>query len=95
MRPFQFFFPLALGLILFLFTARFIIMALLIAAAMSIVFHIGRRLKYVFYQRPWRGDNYYRFKRSRMRPVWKDDLLLEYPSEPLELRDNYKIIKVQ
>ena len=58
MRPFKFFFSIALGVIIFLFLARFIIAALFIAAVLSVLFYVARRLRYFFYNLSWRDEDY-------------------------------------
>lgn len=45
MKPFRMFFGLAVGIILFLFVARIAIVAFAIAAVMSILYAVYRRLK--------------------------------------------------
>jgi hypothetical protein len=95
MRPFRFFFVASLGLFLFFFFARFVIMALAMAAVLSFVFFLGRSVKNFFQRLDWRENDYRYYGRSRRRPVWKDDLLLEYPARGLELEKNYRVIKVQ
>ncbi len=45
MRPFKFFFALSIGIVLFFFIARVLIMAFVLAALMSIPFFIYRKIK--------------------------------------------------
>ncbi len=53
MRPFKFFFTASLGIIIFFFLAKFILMALVIAAIFSIIFHIFRRVQWFLQRRHW------------------------------------------
>lgn len=84
MRPFKFFFALSLGLILFGFLARFVIVALVMAAAFSLLFFLGRKIKNFF------REQEDRFRRRRELPVWKDDLLLYYPEKVREYQPEYR-----
>jgi len=57
MRPFRIFFGFALGIILFLFVARILFFAFVVAAVMSIIYAIYRRVKeFITYDR--NGDYY-------------------------------------
>lgn len=101
MRPFRFFFVLSLGFMLFFFVARFLIVALIAAAVMSTLFFIARRVKYFFQRMDWEGDYHrhhpYRMshQRSLTQPVWKDDLLVEYPNRDYDYLPNYQAIEVR
>jgi hypothetical protein len=53
MRPFKFFFALSLGVIFFFFVARFVILALVLAAVFSGVFFLIRRARYYFSGLGW------------------------------------------
>ena len=53
MRPFKFFFALSLGMILFLFFARFLIMALIAAVILSFAFRLFGGLRYWMYRNSW------------------------------------------
>lgn len=58
MRPFRFFFGLSIAIILFLFVARILFFALIVAAVMSIIYAIFRRMKdFITYDR--NGDYYF------------------------------------
>ncbi|MBX2873552.1 MAG: hypothetical protein KTR30_15670 [Saprospiraceae bacterium] len=101
MRPFRFFFVLALGFMLFFFVARFLIVALIAAAVMSTVFFIARRIKGFFQRMDW-DEGYHahhpyqrRYQRSLQQAVWKDDLLVEYPNSNHEYLPNYQSIEVR
>ena len=97
MRPFRFFFMCSLGIILFFFFARFLVSALLLAAVFSTIFFVARRIKGFFYRMDWdegyRSRDYYRGRPQL--PVWKDDLLLEYPTKEKEYLPDYRVIEVQ
>lgn len=52
MRPFRMFFGLAIGIILFLFVARILFFAFIVAAVMSIAYAIFRRIRdFITYDR--------------------------------------------
>lgn len=52
MKPFKLFFGLAIGIILFLFVARVLIFAFVVAAVMSIIYAAYRRIKdFITYDR--------------------------------------------
>lgn len=67
MKPFKMFFGIALGAILLLFVARVAILAFVIAAVMSIVYAVFRRLKdFITYDRF--GEHYIpEYKTARIR----------------------------
>ena len=100
-RPFKFFFAFSLGVILFLFFARFIIMALIGAAILSGIFFIARRIKYFFRRLRWEEEGYYDdhyrhdYRAPRQLPVWKDDLLVDYPTQHREVIPDYRSIEVK
>ena len=92
MKPFKFFFAISLGLMLFGFLARFLIMAFLLAAAFSLVFFLGRKIKNFFQDLSWENEDRFRnrFRRRPHLPVWKDDLLLYYPEKQREYQPEYR-----
>jgi hypothetical protein len=97
MRPFRFFFMFSLGILLFLFVGRFILFALLGAAILSLIFFIGRKVMTFFRGMDWEGHPSGYYGRGRMKPVWKNDMLLEYP-RPISIEQSVKaerVIEVQ
>lgn len=100
MRPFRFFFALSLGIALFLFFAKFIIFALFGAAILSLVFFLARKIKYFFRRLDWEGNDYYadqyrgNFRSRKQMPVWKNDLLVHYPSREREFAANSRTIEI-
>lgn len=97
MRPFRFFFMFSLGIFLFLFVGRFILFALFAAAILSLIFFIGRKVMTFFRGMDWEGSPSGYYGRRRMKPVWKNDLLLEYPQAiPIEkMVKAERVIEVQ
>lgn len=78
MRPFKIFFGLAIGVILFLFVARVVLVAFIVAAIMSIIYAAYRRIKdFVTYDR---YGEYYIPAYTR-RQEWNDHL--QHKVEPL------------
>lgn len=75
---------LSFGFLLFFFAGRFLLFAFVAFVLFGLVFRVGRRL---FYHRRRRAEN----------PVWKNDLLLEYPdgSGIKEERRAHRVIVVE
>lgn len=65
MKPFKFFFALSLGIILFFFVARFVIVALVLAAVLSGVFFLIQRARYFFSGLGW--NQYHPYHRAEQR----------------------------
>ena len=96
MRPFKVFFGIAIAILLFFFVVRIAIMAFVIAAIMSIVYAVFRRIKdYISYDRY--GDPYipeYRYARmsspmrNKVEPLFHNE-----PSRPTSHRKNIQYIK--
>ncbi len=96
MRPFKFFFALSLGVIVFLFLARLVVFALIIAALLSVLFFVGRKIKHFFYRLDWEhGPAGNHPTLNRQKPVWKDGLLLDYPTPQADYLEDIRKIKVQ
>ena len=98
-RPFKFFFALSLGVILFVFFARFVIMAFFFAAILSVTFYVGRRIKNFFRRLSWEdeydyGYEYGNYKKQEALPIWKEDLLVHYPNRQKAYMSNQRTIKV-
>jgi hypothetical protein len=95
MRPFKMFFGMAVGVILFFFVARIVFVAFLIAAAMSIIYAVYRRLKdFVTYDRF--GNNYMgRNAHYRTNQNWQNEvepLFVEHASRVRRPTNNVRII---
>jgi hypothetical protein len=63
MRPFRFFFLLAVGFILFFAVARIVIFAMIFAAIMSIIFFGIRTLASFFRNLAWDRENAYDYRK--------------------------------
>ena len=80
--PFKFFFALSIGVIVFFFLARVFVAALVMAAVLSLVFFVFRKIKNFFKYMTWE-DRYDRYQRSyqyqRNLPYWerKEDALFD------------------
>lgn len=97
MRPFKFFFALSLGMILFLFFAKIVVTALIVAAFMSIVFAVFRKAKRFFQRLSWEDESYnYRYEMPRESglPFWKEDLFTDtpYTKDRIYLANHRRII---
>ncbi|MEM8907477.1 MAG: hypothetical protein AAGD05_06495 [Bacteroidota bacterium] len=101
MKSFRFFFGLSLGIVLLVFLARFVLLALAMAAVLSVAFWITRSIKGWVQNRHWNRQYHYAHYDSRFDeaipslPVWKGDLLWEYPQARKERMANYRIIEIQ
>ena len=68
---------------------------------MSVVFFIGRKIRRFFQGMRWNEEeeDYYFFRRHhrepRSLPVWKGDLLWEYPNKVEDKINNYRIIEIR
>jgi hypothetical protein len=95
MRPFKMFFGMAVAVILFLFVARIVLVAFVIAAALSIMYAVYRRLKdFMTYDKF--GNNYMSSKaHPRMNHNWQNEvepLFVEYASPVRRPTNNVRII---
>jgi hypothetical protein len=85
MRPFKFFFGLSLAVVVFFFLLRFVVFAFIVAAIMSIVYAVFRRMKdFITYDRY--GQPY--FDRYREHPRFNQYQEKELV-EPLFYEKNY------
>ena len=68
MRPFKFFFAAALGVLLFFFVAKFVVIAFLIALGLTLVFSVIRRVHAFVTQERWHDHSYYpEFEKQHLR----------------------------
>ena len=107
MRPFKFFFTVAVGMILFFFLARVFLTAFLIAGVLSIGYFIFRKVVDFFRYLSWEGDDYRYDRRGRyayeepaydqLTPGWKfeNDLLVDDWDNPRERVFAERIIPVR
>lgn len=97
MRPFKLFFGLSLGFILLIFFARFFFMAFIVAAILSGLFFVFRRIKYFMYQtdRAYNYEN--RWDDQRALPEWKEDEIpfFDINEQRQERVNNFRSIKIQ
>ena len=99
MRPFKFFFAISVGMILFFFLARVLIMAFIIAAIMSVLFFVFRKIRNFFRHLAWEeyDDDYYETRRDRHgRREWSYvEPLFENWEAPYESRFQERTIYVR
>ena len=96
MRPFKFFFTASLGIIIFFFLAKFILMALIIAAIFSIVFHFFRRLQGFLQRRHWdEYDQVDEFSYENIPSGWQHRSSFNMEERIPEWMTNYRTIKIQ
>lgn len=89
MRPFKFFFGAALAISLLLFLARFIVVALVIAAVFTGLYHIFGRLRRFVTRVNW-NDHYEYLEEREADPWWIDpetDLLAPPRQESAYLQE--------
>ncbi len=100
MKPFQFFFALSLGIILFFFVARFVIVALVLAAVLSGVFFLIQRARYFFSGLGWNQYHPYHRAGHRSYPgLLKEGRSEEVPFFEFDREEaavsEWQIIKIQ
>ena len=100
MRPFRFFFALSLGMLLLFFLARFVVGALIIAAVLSTIFFVLRRMRNFFAGMDWEAShspyyNRYNHPRALEQSYYEDGLVWDRPEKPAERLVSYRSIKVQ
>jgi hypothetical protein len=100
MRPFRFFFALSLGLFFLFFIARFVVMALIVAAVMSTIFFVFRQLRHFFMGMQWedrRYAYYNRYERPNQltKQYFEDDLFWSRQERPAERLVDYRSIEVR
>jgi len=81
-HPFKFFFGLSVGLILFFFLARVFVTALFLAAAMSLVFFVFRKIKNFFKYMTWEEDYKYQDDYRNEYRNLKEFKFWEFQDEP-------------
>lgn len=96
MRPFKLFFALSMGIILFLFFAKIVFIALVMAFVMSIVFGVFKKAKRLIKGALWEDDerDYY-YTEEHSLPVWKEDLFTEKPVRGVVYLNNHRSIVVR
>lgn len=72
----------ALGIFFFFFIAKILLFAFLAAALFGTVFFMGRKVLGYSHRRP-------------QMPVWKGDMLVDYPISMADRRRSERIIEVQ
>ena len=100
MRPFRFFFGVSLAVIMFFFLARFVVIALMAAAVLSVIFHVSRKIKNFFLNLSWEEDDHYisDFRRQyQISPRYSkvnEDMYYDYPSKKAEFLADYRSIRI-
>ena len=100
MRPFKFFFAVSLGIIVFLFLAKFLIMAMIIAGALSLLFYAFRKLRQFLFRLDWDHEEYeneYEFPAGQKFPRWKrnGEELFDYRYNRKQYFENFRTIEIQ
>lgn len=97
-KPFKFFFALALGIMVFFVVARLVIGALFIAAILSVLFFLGKKIKNFFYNLNWREESdYYLPQEYRTPPtmlLWKEDFFTDFSNRKKAYQNNYRVIEI-
>ena len=94
-HPFKFFFGVSLGLIVLFFVARIFIAALFMAAVLSLIFFVGRKIKNFFKYMTWDDEdyNYRRDYRRRNLPYWEREEEPLFDLEPTRQRERIIIVE--
>lgn len=96
MKPFKFFFGIAIATMVLLFVLKFIIPAVLIAGVLTIIYQVFKRISYFIDERRWGDYNHNgRFGYNEMysAPLSEDKTFKEGPwKEPVWMRDPRTII---
>ena len=98
MKPFKFFFALSIGVMLFLFFAKIVLIALIAATVMSLVFGLFRKAKRFFRQLTWEEERDYRYDLPRDSGLafWKEDLFTNAtPTKDKIYLANHRTIIIQ
>lgn len=97
MRPFKFFFVLSLGILLFFFIGRFLLMALAGAVLLSLAFFLFRKARYFFHHLSWDGQHYRdepNYPRLLTEPEQDEVPFFEFDREARPQSD-WQIIRIQ
>ena len=102
MRPFKFFFTVAIGIMILSFIARLVIPALFIAAFLSVIYFIGRKFGTFLRNLTWSearhsryAPNYNRYERPRSLNSWNEEFSFN-TSRNYQMSDaDYRTIKIQ
>lgn len=91
---------LSLGVFVFFFLARFVIGALFVAAILSFVFFLGRKLRNFFHRLDWeeypQNDRFDHHSRRALKSwLYENDPLTDTLERPVELVSHYRVIKIQ
>lgn len=99
MKPFKFFFALSVGIILFLFFAKIVLIALIAAFVMSLVFGVFRKMKHFVQRTLWEEDyrdgydkDYY-YEKSL--PNWKESLFTNPEVRSKVYLENHRTIIIK
>jgi len=99
MKPFKFFFALSLGIILFLFFAKIVLIALVAAFVMSVIFRVFRKMKHFMQRTLWEEDYEEDYDRSYYNedtlPNWKEALFTNPAVKGKVYLDNHRTIIVK
>ena len=74
---------------------------LVFATFLSFVFFLGRKIKNFFLRMHWEEDDYWghpyrnHYRRRPQLPVWKGDMLVDYPMKQSDYIPDHRIIEVQ
>ena len=98
MRPFKFFFAISIGILFFMFIARFIVTALIIAAFMSVLFFIGRKFKNFLMGLDWESRQRYAYQQQQERPNglngWNEAIKFDQMNSYSNNNSNVQTIKI-
>lgn len=99
MKPFKLFFALSLGIILFLFFAKIVLIALIAAFVMSVIYSGFRKMKHFVQRTLWEEDyeeDYFKhYYKEDILPNWKEALFTNPAVKRKVYLDNHRTIIVK
>ncbi len=99
MKPFKLFFALSLGIILFLFFAKIVLIALIAAFVMSVIYGVFRKMKRFVQRTLWEEDyeedDFSHYYKEDTLPNWKEALFTNPAVRGKVYLDNHRTIIVK
>lgn len=88
-----------LAIMLFFFLVRFVIVAAIFAAFLSLAYYVGRKMKNFFRNLDWENPEehraYQRYAQQGKFPAWKDNVLMDYPKQQRTYQKNVRTIEIR
>jgi hypothetical protein len=99
MRPFKFFFAVSLGILIFFFVAKFVVIAFLIALGFTLIFSLIKRVKSFAMREQWYDEGYHPEYDTPSLKHWSEwetsgDSLDLSPRREYEFLSNYRRVEI-